>query len=184
MYLNSGNNICVASQYGPEVWLQEYMGKGTCNCSPKRKYPLPSLDLDSLVKVYDAYKQAACDKRRECNKEEPRFKCTICDYTTQDRCNFNRHKKIHEQKEGIKCKECSHVFVSKTLLFRHEEEEHGDGLLTQCPFEGCGSKVKNISNHMYLHRTKTEEGFKCGCGKTYTLKQGLVRHQKDKGCVN
>ena len=81
------------------------------------------------------------------------FSCTECDYQTQDKSNFNRHKKTHTK---LLCDECGHSFSSLQLLDEHKAKSHSSKMY-KCDFCEFQSKQKWY--------TKRHQELRCSANK-------------------
>lgn len=86
--------------------------------------------------------------------EEKKYKCSDCNYLTNDHNAFRRHKMTHSRATGYKCPYCDYSSIQSTTYRKHLESKHSDvayDLIFKC--KSC--KFVSISRAKYdLHIAK------------------------------
>ena len=178
----SGKNVCLASQFAPEIWLKKGMERGVCSCSRGKKgVPMPKLDLFKLKDVYDARREEKVPLN-ESFERKISLHCALCDYKTEDRSHFKRHNESHDKGIHVGCGRCDKKFISKSLFNEHLEAFHNVSQRKECPLEGCRKKVVNLAGHMWMHKQGREKFHVCSCGERFSISYHLKRHREKKGC--
>lgn len=102
-------------------------------------------------------------------------RCEVCNEVFPSKELFQKHK--HLPQKVYKCKQCEKSFEKSYQLEKHMLSAH----VTEKPFicDVCNKAFKR-KDHMYLHREihTTEKLFLCECGKAFTTKRYLKRHEK------
>ena len=70
------------------------------------------------------------------DQEMPVMKCEKCSFTTDKKCRFQDHIKMHNNIRDIPCHECGKMFVTKKTLRQHVIKVHRQKVLgcTHCSF--------------------------------------------------
>lgn len=50
--------------------------------------------------------------------EKP-FKCELCDYSSADKCNLNRHMKKHNGEKSYRCEVCDYSSAYRSNIKQH-----------------------------------------------------------------
>ncbi|RUS73870.1 hypothetical protein EGW08_018372, partial [Elysia chlorotica] len=107
---------------------------------------------------------------RHLNPKTGRFKCSRCQFETDNRSAFLKHAATHR----TECAICNTDFGHTHLLQSHMESQHADRLFT-CKI--CGKKIATkdqLDTHMHYHRFNST-GKQCPiCGTI--IKSGLNKH--------
>lgn len=129
-----GFNICVASQYAPQVWLRKGLERGVCSCEiGKAGPPMPKLDLLSFANVYKRPRAVAkneceeCGETFSCSKMLNRHSLSVHKKTKGKECSFgcgyfynlqsHNWNKHHEKR--FSCPLCDKKFAQKHSLVQH-----------------------------------------------------------------
>ena len=105
-----------------------------------------------------------------------RYKCDICSYSSDQKGNFEQHKRVHLKERPFECLVCSKKFSTKSNLQRHNLIH-----TKERPYEcnKCGKKFNDSSN-LKTHKRTVHEGdkpFVCKvCGHTSGLLAHLKKH--------
>lgn len=85
-----------------------------------------------------------------------RFKCTVCLYSTNVKCNLQRHVRIHSGERPFHCNVCNKGFIQKHDLKLHLFQ-HTDERPYQCNicFKGFVQE-RYLKIHVYQHRKDGE----------------------------
>uniref|UniRef100_A0A336M321 CSON011227 protein n=1 Tax=Culicoides sonorensis TaxID=179676 RepID=A0A336M321_CULSO len=89
-----------------------------------------------------------------------KYKCTDCNYESNDHNAFRRHKFQHSKDSLYKCPFCSYSSIQSTTYRKHLEKQHPDvasNFVFKCNFIGC--KFTTISKqkfdcHINRHKSK------------------------------
>ena len=73
-----------------------------------------------------------------------RYKCTLCDYSTDHKTKFTEHSKIHLPRD-YKCEKCPRAFRSVIDLQTHVDKQHGNHYCDLCDAKFGSSKIRD--NH-------------------------------------
>ncbi|KAL4704481.1 hypothetical protein ACJJTC_007876, partial [Scirpophaga incertulas] len=90
---------------------------------------------------------------RKVHRGENPFQCTMCDYSTYNKCIFEEHVRIHQGIKPFKCRYCPYSSASKKNAKKHELIHRPDNPLrcTQCEF--IARHERSLSYHMISHLT-------------------------------
>lgn len=178
MFILSGKNISLASQYAPTIWLNKGIKRGgSCNCRERSGSPMPQMDLISFVQNYSP-PTAVTNSRKD--RGEKTFKCSRCSFTCVQDYRMRQHEQATHAVLSI-CSECELKFSCPKLLNEHLRTAHNEAVGKLCPY-GCGS-FKNLRSHNWtVHQ---EKRFECPkCQAMFSRKGHLTRHLvRDNSCV-
>ena len=116
----------------------------------------------------------------ELRDEEKRFQCENCDYASNAKGNFDRHRRTHDaEKKTFNCDTCSASFTSHESYARHKRR-HDDAFqpvkCTECDFETMNSG--DLASHLRTHAAA--KPFICGhpsCDYAGKTERRLQRHK-------
>ena len=115
--------------------------------------------------------------RKHTEKENMKFRCSLCDYTTVENAALQKHNRFkHSYERPFLCDTCEHRTHTASALARHKR-----GHLSVKPFKCdiCGAQYadrKRLRDHIYIHAGF--KPFKCKCNSSFTRKELLKIHQK------
>ena len=174
---------------------QEILGRlasthiSTLESSRKKRKILEEMTVhESTVPVLEEKKQKKMTESEEIidPESEEHFFCTKCDVTFSQKASQKRRlETVHEIKKQFEC-ECGEQFSTKKSLRRHENSVHSEvKKVFQCEF--CDLKVSrkdNLKTHQENScrfakkgKDKSKKHFECKCGKQFSDKKGLQRHE-------
>ncbi|XP_064629086.1 uncharacterized protein LOC135488411 [Lineus longissimus] len=91
------------------------------------------------------------------SSEEALLKCSNCEYITDKRANWYKHKKKHESFRPHRCNLCDYRATTSSNLKRHHDTHSGLRMFA-CKVEGCTAKFKqkiHLDRHIrYKHMVK------------------------------
>ena len=108
--------------------------------------------------------------------EEPKFKCSLCEYKSFSKSNFDIHMRKHNG-EKFNCGQCDFVTHDPRTLKNHIFNTHAEKLL-QCEFCDYRTNKKcQLDDHIKQNHTM-ERPFKCDqCDFAATNEKKLKRHK-------
>merc|ERR1739838_931957 len=78
-----------------------------------------------------------------------KFDCIVCGYSTDRKCNFERHCNIHTEVKAIKCNTCGKCFTSKGSLNSHIKSVHNINSRYECDVcDKIFNKRCNLKQHV------------------------------------
>ena len=114
-------------------------------------------------------------RRREHVGKLP-FSCDKCEKSFHDKSNFISHMNAHVGIKQHSCSKCKAKFAYIQSLKVHEKSCHGDEKYTCSVCSVSMSRQDILNDHI---RSKHEgKIFRCGCGKEFSWRSSLGRHQK------
>lgn len=108
------------------------------------------------------------------------YACSICKrrkFTTL--YNLSSHESLCTEIPKWKCKKCRAIFTDFSLYAKHKQQGHktGETFGQELLCSICGMFLLDLTGHMRKCHAK-ERKFICEvCGKTFPVKEYLVRHQ-------
>lgn len=133
---------------------------------------------------------STCDPSFKLSKEDGSCQCQYCGMQFMTKLAFNNHVKSHEGYERFKCTFCEYGSNNKMVLLDHEKRhlrEKGltNGDSTEVLYYHCDKCEKrfNSSNALRLHKKRVHEGikrlFKCReCGAWFNSNTPLYKHRQ------
>lgn len=108
--------------------------------------------------------------------EEPKFKCSLCEYKSFSKSNFDIHMRKHNG-EKFNCGQCDFVTHDPRTLKNHIFNTHAEKLI-QCEFCDYRTNKKcQLDDHIKQNHTM-ERPFKCDqCDFAATNEKKLKRHK-------
>eukprot|EP00094_Tigriopus_californicus_P012473 TCALIF_12058-PA protein Name:"Similar to Zfp37 Zinc finger protein 37 (Mus musculus)" AED:0.58 eAED:0.59 QI:0/0/0/0.5/1/1/2/0/635 len=133
---------------------------------------------------------AVCDPSFKMSKQDGSCHCQYCGMQFLSKLAFGNHVKSHEGFERFKCTFCEYGSNNKTVLLDHEKthlREKGltNGDSTEVLYYHCDKCEKrfNSTNALRLHKKRVHEGikrlFKCReCGAWFKSNTPLYKHRQ------
>lgn len=147
-------------------------------------------DRDSFLHHYEDPKHIGSEKGYG-NCHKPSFQCHYCGKKYASRLNFLDHVKLHEGIERFKCSFCDYGTNNKNVLLTHEKSHLRERGLTNedtdvrlyYDCDQCG-KSFTTSVGARKHKRTVHEGIKkkdvCkDCGDVFTNSQAYYRHRRE-----
>ena len=109
-----------------------------------------------------------------------KFVCNIegCQQSFTRKTKLQMHMNHHIGATPFQCQNCSKSFEDKYQCYRHELS-CASHISFKCTRKGC-DMVFATKDDLWQHKVALHKGsvFICPCGKRYTYRSGLYRHQK------
>ncbi|XP_046395406.1 gastrula zinc finger protein xFG20-1-like isoform X2 [Ischnura elegans] len=105
-------------------------------------------------------------------------RCPICYKLFLEKCELERHLRVHPKEKKYFCTICELNFQFKSGLKRHIKSAHDVSMAYLCGlcFNGFGSRA-DLGLHQSLVHQESEKRFRCdNCGKAYTKKYTYNLH--------
>ncbi|XP_061726179.1 zinc finger protein 14-like isoform X2 [Cydia pomonella] len=91
------------------------------------------------------------------------YKCDLCNYSSDNKHNFNRHETKHSGDKPYKCVFCSYAATQKFYLKKHYETKHtGNNNTYKCAHCGYTTDSKSLfDHHNRSHIHARRKPYKC-----------------------
>lgn len=126
-----------------------------------------------------SYKHVLVTHMRVHNKEQYKFKCTLCNYVANTISLLNDHlSKTHQQK--LYCKTCDRSFKSDESLKEHMRRCHNQYQNYQCTECNRTFNIKSLyDKHLAYHKRPDAERYMCKkCNFIFQCRTSVGRHQR------
>ena len=118
-------------------------------------------------------KQNQNSRKNSVNKVFKRFKCDLCDYSSDYSSNVNKHKKTIHDKIRLQCEDCEYTTTNYGVLKKHMANVHNK--------EKHWGKRKHVASQFVEPQPKvTRQNLKCDlCNFSTSLERRLTEHMDE-----
>ncbi|CAG7828061.1 unnamed protein product [Allacma fusca] len=127
---------------------------------------------------YESDDAGNCQRHK---RKHNRFNCPYCSFKTISRSKFDHHKESHKCDAPFHCHKCNFITAVADDLIRHRKIHFGD-YPHYCPLCKATFKIKEkLEEHIRRH--VGEKPFACrDCHLTFSFESSVIRHQEANRC--
>ena len=108
------------------------------------------------------------------------YECPFCNKSFQVKINYEGHVNAHRDYKPFKCQTCNKCFSYKSSLSFHSQ------YCSITPRYVCATcsaqfRTKTLLNQHSIGK-HSQEIFRCICGKTFSWRTSMLRHQRQRNC--